>query len=56
MRIKLLPDSSKLVICTTSGFILLINDLDLENLDTDIQGFKVILFFNILNYKSINIG
>ncbi|VVC37405.1 Hypothetical protein CINCED_3A024100 [Cinara cedri] len=40
MRIKLLPDSSKLIICTTSGFILLINNLDLETLATDIQGFK----------------
>lgn len=42
MRIKLLPDSSKLIVCTTSGFILLINDLDLETLGSDIQGFKVI--------------
>ncbi|KAL4149567.1 hypothetical protein QTP88_003494 [Uroleucon formosanum] len=40
MRIKLLPDSSKLIVCTTSGFILLINNLDLETLGTDIQGFK----------------
>lgn len=43
MRIKLLPDSSKLLICTTSGFILLINNLDLETLASDIQGFKVII-------------
>lgn len=44
MRIKLLPDSSKLIICTTSGFFLLINDLDLQTLAADIQGFKVIIY------------
>lgn len=49
MRIKLLPDSSKLIVCTTSGFILLINNLDLETLGTDIQGFKVIFIFKIYN-------
>jgi len=52
MRIKLLPDSSKLIVCTTSGFILLINNLDLETLGADIQGFKVIFLFKIsINYK-----
>jgi len=52
MRIKLLPDSSKLIVCTTSGFILLINNLDLETLGADIQGFKVIFIFKIsINYK-----
>lgn len=47
MRIKLLPDSSKLIVCTTSGFILLINNLDLETLGTDIHGFKVIFILLI---------
>lgn len=53
MRIKLFPDSSKLFICTTSGFILFINDLDLETLGTDIQGFKVIIHFNFKNDYNI---
>lgn len=53
MRIKLLPDSSKLIICTTSGFILLINNLELQTLAADIQGFKVIFIFKYIYFLSI---
>lgn len=54
MRIKLLPDSSKLIVCTTSGFILLINNLELQTLAADIQGFKVTFFnYTYLLRKSI---
>lgn len=55
MRIKLLPDSSKLIVCTTSGFILLINDLDLETLGSDIQGFKVIFLLLLLFKEALDI-
>ncbi|XP_050536014.1 DDB1- and CUL4-associated factor 10 [Daktulosphaira vitifoliae] len=40
MRIKILPDSSKMVVCTTGGYILLVHNLDLDTLGTDIEGFK----------------
>ena len=48
MRMRLTPDCSKLVMCTTGGYIILINDLSLENLAQDLHGFKVILikYFN----------
>lgn len=41
MHIKLLPDSSKLIVSTKNGFILLINNLNLETLGLDLQGFRV---------------
>lgn len=53
MRIKILPDSSKMVVCTTGGYILLINNLDLDTLGTDIQGFKVIFDFLILTIPNM---
>lgn len=45
MRMKLTPDCSKMVICSTSGYILIIHDLDFENLPSDLQRFKVKLIF-----------
>lgn len=41
MQIKLLPDSSRLIVSTKNGFIILINNLDLESLGLDFQGFRV---------------
>lgn len=38
---RLLPDASKMVICTTGGYLMVIHDLDLETLPTDLYGFKV---------------
>ncbi|XP_064465722.1 DDB1- and CUL4-associated factor 10-like isoform X2 [Ornithodoros turicata] len=40
MRMRLTPDSRKMVICTTGGYIMVIHDLDLHNLSHDLQGFK----------------
>lgn len=41
MRCRLAPDGSKLVICTTGGYLILIHDLDLNTLARDLQGFRV---------------
>lgn len=41
MRTKLTPDGSKLVICTTSGYMIIVHDLDLETLGSDTQSFRV---------------
>lgn len=41
MRTKLTPDGSKLIICTTSGYMIIIHDLDLASLATQTRGFKV---------------
>lgn len=40
MRCRLSPDASKLVICTTSGYLIIIHDLDLATLARDLNGFK----------------
>lgn len=44
MRCRLAPDSTKLVICTTGGYLILIHDLDLNTLARDLQGFRVSIF------------
>jgi len=41
MRTRLTPDASKMVICTTSGYLMIIHDLDLHKLSQDLQGFMV---------------
>lgn len=40
MRMRLTPDSSKMVICTTGGFLMVVHDLDFDHLAQDLQGFK----------------
>ena len=40
MRSKLSPDGSKLIIATTSGYLIIIHDLDLTTLGHDLHGFK----------------
>lgn len=42
MRMRLHPDASKMLICTTSGYIMVVHDLNLETLPADLYGFKVI--------------
>lgn len=46
MRTRLSPDASKMLICTTSGYLIIIHDLKLSALATDLRGFKVINSFN----------
>lgn len=41
MRTRLTPDSSKMIICTTGGYLIIIHDLDLQTLEEDMAGFKV---------------
>lgn len=43
MRTRLNPDASKMIICTTGGYLILIHDLDLRTLAQDLEGFKVSL-------------
>ncbi|XP_014769417.1 DDB1- and CUL4-associated factor 10 homolog [Octopus bimaculoides] len=40
MRSKLTPDSSKIVISTTEGYLIVIHNLDLSYLEQDLRGFK----------------
>ncbi|XP_063233289.1 DDB1- and CUL4-associated factor 10 [Bacillus rossius redtenbacheri] len=40
MRTRLTPDASKMVICTTSGYLIVIHNLDLNTMAQDLDGFK----------------
>ncbi|XP_033209855.1 DDB1- and CUL4-associated factor 10 isoform X2 [Belonocnema kinseyi] len=40
MRTRLSPDASKMLICTTSGYLIIIHDLKLSTLTADLRGFK----------------
>ncbi|XP_076031880.1 DDB1- and CUL4-associated factor 10 homolog [Oratosquilla oratoria] len=40
MRMRLTPDDSKLVICTTGGYLVIIHNLSLEHLPQDLLNFK----------------
>ncbi|RWS02341.1 DDB1- and CUL4-associated factor 10-like isoform X2, partial [Dinothrombium tinctorium] len=44
MRMRLTNDSSKMIICTSEGYIMVIHDLDLENLSVDLQSFQSDLY------------
>lgn len=54
MRCRLSPDDRKLVISTTGGYLILINDLDLNTLARDLAGFRVRLIF--LSHSFIRIS
>lgn len=41
MRTRLSPDASKMLICTTSGYLIIIHNLKLSTLTQDLAGFKV---------------
>ena len=41
MRTRLTPDASKMIMCTTAGYMIVIHNLDLINLHHDIGNFKV---------------
>lgn len=41
MRTKLSPDGSKMVISTTSGYMIVVHDLNLATLANDFRSFKV---------------
>ncbi|XP_015119258.1 DDB1- and CUL4-associated factor 10 [Diachasma alloeum] len=40
MRTRLTPDASKMLICTTSGYLIIIHNLKLSTLTQDLAGFK----------------
>lgn len=42
MRTRLNPDASKMILCTSGGYLMIIHDLDLNTLAQDLAGFKVI--------------
>nr|CAD7431045.1 unnamed protein product [Timema monikensis] len=41
MRTRLNSDASKMVICTTGGYLIIIHNLDLNTMAQDLEGFKV---------------
>ena len=41
MRTRLTPDASKMIICTTGGYLIIIHNLDLNSMGQDLEGFKV---------------
>jgi len=40
MRMRLSPDSDKMIISTSEGFLMVIHDVDLNTMDKDLEGFK----------------
>lgn len=44
MRMRLTHDSSKMIICTSEGYIMVIHDLKLEKLEKDLSGFQSDLY------------
>ncbi|XP_067007174.2 DDB1- and CUL4-associated factor 10 homolog [Anabrus simplex] len=40
MRTRLNPDASKMIICTTGGYLMIVHNLDLTTLAQDLAGFK----------------
>lgn len=45
MRTKLSPDGTKMVISTTNGYMIIVHDLNLETLATDLRSFRVSVSF-----------
>ena len=48
MRTRLTPDTSKMLICTTSGYLIIIHNLKLSTLSQDLAGFKVFIISSIM--------
>lgn len=44
LRSKLTPDGTKLIVSTISGYLMVIHDLDLSTLFSDLQGFRPNLY------------
>ncbi|KAJ4446314.1 hypothetical protein ANN_13009 [Periplaneta americana] len=42
MRTRLNPDASKMIICTTGGYLIIIHNLDLTTMAQDLAGFKLL--------------
>lgn len=40
MRMRLSPDSTKMILCTAGGYIMIIHNLDFSTLNQDLAGFK----------------
>lgn len=53
MRTRLTPDTSKMLICTTSGYLIIIHNLKLSTLSQDLAGFKVGSFTSLLKHLII---
>nr|XP_002737209.1 PREDICTED: DDB1- and CUL4-associated factor 10-like [Saccoglossus kowalevskii] len=47
MRSRLTPDSSKLIISNSAGFIVIVHDLDLSTLDRDLHGVDPIEYYQL---------
>lgn len=47
MRMKLTDDGTKMVIATTNGYMIIIHDLNLMTLATDLRSFRVSIFTEI---------
>lgn len=55
MRTRLSPDTSKMLICTTSGYLIIIHNLKLSTLSQDLAGFKVLFYHvSVKIYHNLN--
>ncbi|XP_077992638.1 DDB1- and CUL4-associated factor 10-like [Glandiceps talaboti] len=51
MRSRLTPDSGKMIVSNTAGFIVIVHDLDLSTLDLDLRGFDPVEYYQLLVQK-----
>lgn len=53
MRMKLTPDGTKMIICTTNGYMIVVHDLNLETMPEDLNDFKVTVSINSASKSSV---
>lgn len=52
MRSKITPDCSKLVVATTNGYIIIIHELNLTAMASDMKTFRVCYCFVVISFSS----
>lgn len=52
MRSRISPDGTKLVVSTAAGFLLIVHDLDLTTLASDLNGFRPLAYYGVQSGQS----